>query len=591
VSDSYGRSRARVLSVFAAACALWLVDASAARAESCVFDSVAKSVTAEISPTSSAGLKVVGGELWFGPAGVLAPCGGATTTNTDSIAITGAAGSNEVLVLDLSGGAFAPGASVEPTTPELEFALNLGDATDRVVVVGTEQADRLRAGQSGVALNPDGDTDVTLLPTALELQLIGSGADDFLTGRGFGPEFLGPLSLDGGEGNDTLTASVAADALSGGPGDDVLDGQSGDDALDGGDGNDTVKGGPGNDTLTGGLGIDTLTAADGDDLIFAEDSIADLFINGGSGIDTAHYDLGLDPSPSAVETKLSTPPPPPPAGTCIYNALTKSAVAQIPDGGAPHSIKIVAGTIQFGETTLAPCGAATPTNTEKITIVGTTGFDHLIIDEGGGWFVPGFTAETDTTSEIEIAANLGDPTDQITVIGAAVNDNISIGQSGIALNADGDNDVTWTTRIERVNVYGMGGRNNVGAVGGAGSGSGYNGRVFLYAGDNGDTLRGSSSAADTLVGGLGNDLLDGRGGTDTIDGGPGNDTITGAAGADTMTGGPGVDTFTGGDGVDVFYLADGEADGSVNGGPLNDIAYYDVGLDLLFTAVEVKIPG
>jgi Ca2+-binding RTX toxin-like protein len=578
----------RFLCALFSVAALGLIQAAVAAAESCSYDPATKTVTGAIDAGSAATLVVSGGELWFGFSA--APCGGATTTNTYTIAIAGAPGSNERLVVDLGGGAFGPGAAVESNTPEIEIAADLGDATDRLVVLGTNAADRVAAGQGGIALNTDGDADVTVVPSALELEVHGLGGADTIAGRGFGAEFLGRLSLHGDADNDTVTASVADDELSGGPGDDTLDGQSGNDVVDGGDGGDTLKGGAGNDTLTGGLGTDTLTAAEGDDLIFAEDGVADAFINGGAGLDTAHYDLGLDPNPIAVETKLATPPPPPPAGSCVYNAATKSVSAQMMPGGAPQTIKIVAGAIQFGEGTLAPCGAATPTNTDHITVVGTTELDRLVIDEGGGWFVPGATPELDITSEIEIAANLGEATDELAVIAAERNDTISIGQSGIALNADGDNDVTWAPRLSKVTVYGMGGRNNISALGGSGSGSGYAGQVFLYAGSQGDTLRGSNSA-DTLVGGAGNDVLDGREGADTLDGTAGSDTLTGAGGQDALTGGPGADTFNGGDGADVIYAADGEADGTINGGPLTDTLYYDPDLDLNILAIEIRYPG
>jgi RHS repeat-associated protein len=59
--------------------------------------------------------------------------------------------------------------------------------------------------------------------------------------------FTGPVTLDGGLGNDTLT------------------GGSGNDSLAGGDGKDSLDGGAGTDTLDGGLGTDTAT--NGEDLI------------------------------------------------------------------------------------------------------------------------------------------------------------------------------------------------------------------------------------------------------------------------------------------------------------------------------------
>lgn len=58
---------------------------------------------------------------------------------------------------------------------------------------------------------------------------------------------LGPVTLNGGAGNDTLLGGSLNDSLIGGTGDDL---------LRGGDGNDTLNGGDGNDTLAGGNGVD-----------------------------------------------------------------------------------------------------------------------------------------------------------------------------------------------------------------------------------------------------------------------------------------------------------------------------------------------
>ena len=56
------------------------------------------------------------------------------------------------------------------------------------------------------------------------------------------------VHIDGGNGNDNLTAGSGNDVEYGGPGDDQ---------LNGGDGNDTLIGGPGFDAVNGGNGIDT----------------------------------------------------------------------------------------------------------------------------------------------------------------------------------------------------------------------------------------------------------------------------------------------------------------------------------------------
>ena len=183
-----------------------------------------RAVTASITVGSSAVLDVAGGQIRFGA--VPAPCGGATTTNTDSISITGSAGTIETLTLDQRGGFFGPGATVETNTPEIEIATALGDATDRVVVYGDDGADYMAAGQNGIATSGDGDVDITFAPSAFQLEVHLLGGDDYFNGRGEGGaglHFLGPIVLTGGPGNESLLrGSSEPDSIDGGPGNDEL---------------------------------------------------------------------------------------------------------------------------------------------------------------------------------------------------------------------------------------------------------------------------------------------------------------------------------------------------------------------------------
>jgi Ca2+-binding RTX toxin-like protein len=55
--------------------------------------------------------------------------------------------------------------------------------------------------------------------------------------------------LDGGAGNDLLSANGGADTLLGGRGTDTINGGSGSDSIDGGLGADSIIGGAGNDVL------------------------------------------------------------------------------------------------------------------------------------------------------------------------------------------------------------------------------------------------------------------------------------------------------------------------------------------------------
>ena len=122
--------------------------AAPAAAESCVYDAATKTVTAAVGRLAGDTRRLRRPDLVRRRA---APCGAATTTNTDSISIAGEAGTNETLTLDHRGGFFGPGAAAESNFPEIEIATALGDATDKVIVYGTEGADHFAAGQNGFA--------------------------------------------------------------------------------------------------------------------------------------------------------------------------------------------------------------------------------------------------------------------------------------------------------------------------------------------------------------------------------------------------------------------------------------------------------
>jgi hypothetical protein len=81
------------------------------------------------------------------------------------------------------------------------------------------------------------------------------------------------VQVNGGKGDDTITAGI---------GDDFLQGQEGDDTIRGGDGDDQIFPGP---------GVDEVRAGAGDDFVFARDDRADV-IQCGSGDDT----VSVDPS-------------------------------------------------------------------------------------------------------------------------------------------------------------------------------------------------------------------------------------------------------------------------------------------------------
>ena len=271
----------------------------------CEYDAATRAVTAQMAAGGQAVLRVSGAQIQFGA--TPAACGDATTANTDTITVAGPAGSSETLTLDQSAGAFAPGATGESGLAEIEIALNLGDASDEVVVIGTAGDDSIAVGQNGVGLNADGDVDVTFGQLPARMEIHGLGGADTLAGRGgqgTGGVFGGQLELVGGDDADTLRGGLGADDVQGGAGNDLLEGREGNDVLSGDAGDDTLAGNDGNDELTGGAGADSFIGSGGDDVFFATDGEADTQLSGGPGIDTAHYDGALDPTPVAVENRI-----------------------------------------------------------------------------------------------------------------------------------------------------------------------------------------------------------------------------------------------------------------------------------------------
>ena len=92
--------------------------------------------------------------------------------------------------------------------------------------------------------------------------------------------------------------------------------------------------------------------------------------------------------------------------------------------------------------------------------------------------------------------------------------------------------------------------------------------IKVDGGNGNDTMTGSPTFGDSLVGGDGADVLIGQGGNDTLDGGDGTDSITGGDGADSLIGEDGNDTLSGDAGDDV--ISGGNHHDNITGGTGND---------------------
>ncbi|MGE0028896.1 MAG: calcium-binding protein [Thermoleophilia bacterium] len=189
-----------------------------------------------------------------------------TVTNTDVIAIAAEAGvKNTTLIID-NAPAFAPGATAEAGTSEIEIFANLNDSQDSLLSVrnATTPAS-FRLGTSGIDTNA---TPAQVQPD-IDITPLNVGDIDLRSGCPIGSNsplcYSQPSSYDASGGGATggswpkpieITANRAADTLVGGGGDDRLYASDGPDVLRGNAGDDDLLPGLGDDTVDGGPGTD-----------------------------------------------------------------------------------------------------------------------------------------------------------------------------------------------------------------------------------------------------------------------------------------------------------------------------------------------
>ena len=120
----------------------------------------------------------------------------------------------------------------------------------------------------------------------------GTGNDAVTAGKA-------PIRVYGSNGNDKITVGNGKDVVYGGGGQDRIHAGSGSDSLNGGGGNDTIVAGNGNDHLYGNVGSDKLTAGTGRDFLFGARGNDRLtargrhaYVNGGSGHNVAYVRAG-----------------------------------------------------------------------------------------------------------------------------------------------------------------------------------------------------------------------------------------------------------------------------------------------------------
>ncbi|MFT3673404.1 M10 family metallopeptidase C-terminal domain-containing protein [Aestuariivirga sp.] len=319
-----------------------------------------------------------------------------------------------------------------------------------------------------------------------------------------------------------LNGTAFADLLNGSAGDDTMNGFAGNDKLYGLDGDDLLNGGAGSDYINGGNGNDTVTYADASAGVTLSLASASGQVTGGSGSDTVIN----------VENLI---------GSAFKDTLTGSAAANRLEGGDGNDTLnggAGADTLVGGNDNDSLIGG-----TDADTMQGGNGNDIYYVDN-----VNDIVDETGTDGIDKVMSSisfsladgthvLGEVENLVLTGNAAINatgnslDNVITGNAGSNILDGGDGTDTLSfdgmTRAVVVDL------------------SVTTAQVTPYGTDtylNFENLTGGS-AADTLTGSAGDNVLSGGGNADKLFGGAGNDTLIGGIGADRLTGGADSDVF------------------------------------------------
>ena len=174
--------------------------------------------------------------------------------------VTGGEEALDNLVVAMLGGADTFTMAVG-TPGSIPVNVDGGADADVVRYSGTAAADTISVLPNGTEASVSAPATARVDVTAVEsLVVLGLGEADTISALN-GLATLTALTIDGGEGNDSLGGGDGDDTIIGGPGNDTIDGNRGNDhALLGGPGDDTFQWDPGDasDTLEGQAGTDRL---------------------------------------------------------------------------------------------------------------------------------------------------------------------------------------------------------------------------------------------------------------------------------------------------------------------------------------------
>ena len=345
--------------------------------------------------------------------------------------------------------------------------------------------------------------------------------------------------MDGGTGNDTITAGSGSDTLTGGDGNDRIFGGGGNDTIDGGVGDDVIYG-DGFDFVVGvgvGTGSDTINAGAGNDTVYSYSGFTSLI--GGAGFDTVllhgAVDVTLNLTTTGIESIVSGG-----GNDNLDGSGQTQGFGLLRGEGGNDTIRGSAfGDVIYGDGFDFVVGIGVGNGND--TIYGNAGDDT--IDAAAGTNIVDGGAGNDTITAGNGSDTLIGGAGNDTIVGGDGNDTITGGDGDDYMDAGlGTDTASYSTALAAVtvNLSLVGAQNTVGA-----------GVDTLL---NVENLIGSNFN-DTLIGNSGNNVLTGGGGNDSLNGGVGTDTASysNATAGITVnlslttaqnTGGAGIDTLS-----------------------------------------------
>jgi Ca2+-binding RTX toxin-like protein len=398
-----------------------------------------------------------------------------------------------------------------------------GEGNDTATYNGTAGDDQIgiaRNGTANVAAFATGAPTFNL--TAVESLLVkGSSGNDTLGGQN-GIGTLTALTLDGGNGDDSVRGGDGADQLYGGSGNDLVDGNIGADTLHGGSGNDHLEWDPGDgsDVLEGDGGTDTLDfngANIGEILTMTANGPRVTFTR-----NIANVSLDLDSVEAAAIRALGG------ADDVTVGDLTGTDIKNVAvnlagfDGTGDLAIDHVTaqGTNGADRVTLGSEGT-TGVISGLEPVVRVTGAESQ--DSTTAALLDGddtIRSSAVATGEARVDADGGPGTDTATYTGTGDGDLIGIARDAnnvVRTFATGA-PLMGTTAVEELVVKGGEANDTIAAQNGIGTLT-----HLTEDGGNGEDILRGGDGADLLLGGNGDDFIDGNIGADTARMGAGND--------------------------------------------------------------------